>query len=135
MDHVSRIAVDASRQALGWVGARSGYRGKTWELHPLVVDPAFQHQGVGRALARDLEVQVRRRGGLTIWLGSDDEDGRTTLAGVDLYPDVLDKLSTIENVNGHPFEFYLKLGFSIVGAIPDANGIGKPDILMAKRLV
>ena len=126
--------MDASGQALGWVGARTGHHGKTWELHPLVVDTAFQHQGIGRALVGDVEVQVRQRGGLTIWLGSDDERGRTTLAGVDLYPDVLDKLSTMENVRDHPFEFYLKQGYVVVGAIPDANGPGKPDILMAKRL-
>ena len=34
----------------------------------------------------------------------------------------------------HPFEFYQKLGFVIVGVMPDANGLGKPDIFMAKRL-
>jgi aminoglycoside 6'-N-acetyltransferase I len=27
-----------------------------------------------------------------------------------------------------------KLGFSVVGVVPDANGLGKPDILMAKRV-
>jgi hypothetical protein len=31
-------------------------------------------------------------------------------------------------------EFYQKLGYVIVGVIPDANGFGKPDIFMAKRL-
>ena len=31
-------------------------------------------------------------------------------------------------------EFYLRVGFHIVGVIPDANGFGKPDILMAKRI-
>jgi aminoglycoside 6'-N-acetyltransferase I len=31
-------------------------------------------------------------------------------------------------------EFYRKLGFVIVGVVPDANGPGKPDILMAKRV-
>ena len=25
-------------------------------------------------------------------------------------------------------------GFVIVGVVPDANGLGKPDILMAKRV-
>lgn len=27
-----------------------------------------------------------------------------------------------------------KLGFTTVGVVPDANGLGKPDILMAKRV-
>ena len=30
--------------------------------------------------------------------------------------------------------FYQKLGYEIVGLIPDANGPGKPDIMMARRL-
>jgi aminoglycoside 6'-N-acetyltransferase I len=29
---------------------------------------------------------------------------------------------------------YQKCGFLIVGVMPDANGPGKPDILMAKRI-
>ena len=29
---------------------------------------------------------------------------------------------------------YQKCGFVIVGVVPDANGPGKPDILMAKRV-
>lgn len=29
-------------------------------------------------------------------------------------------------------EFYQKMGFAIVGVMPDANGIGKPDIYIAK---
>jgi aminoglycoside 6'-N-acetyltransferase I len=39
-----------------------------------------------------------------------------------------------QNLKNHPFTFYERLGYHIVGVIPDANGIGKPDILMAKRL-
>lgn len=34
----------------------------------------------------------------------------------------------------HPYEFYQKLGYSIVGVLPDANGFEKPDIFMAKRV-
>jgi len=62
----------------------------------------------------------------------DDEDGRTSLGGVDLYPDVLERAAAIRNLHSHPFEFYLKLGYSLVGIIPDADGPGKPDIPMAK---
>jgi aminoglycoside 6'-N-acetyltransferase I len=34
----------------------------------------------------------------------------------------------------HPAGFYSRMGFQVVGLIPDANGPGKPDILMAKRV-
>jgi len=58
----------------------------------------------------------------------------TTLSGVDLYPDVWPHIRSIRNLRGHPFEFYQRCGFVIVGVVPDANGYGKPDILMAKRV-
>jgi aminoglycoside 6'-N-acetyltransferase I len=67
-------------------------------------------------------------------LGADDENGRTSLGGMDLYPDVLGKLRSVQNRGSHPFEFYLRVGYHLVGVIPDANGFGKPDILMAKRI-
>jgi len=35
----------------------------------------------------------------------------------------------------HPYEFYQKQGFVIIGVMPDANGIGKLDILMTKSVV
>jgi aminoglycoside 6'-N-acetyltransferase I len=133
-DRISRVALDERGNVLGWLGGIAQNDGHVWELHPLVVDPARQGQGIGRALVIDFEEQVRRRGGLTILLGSDDEDDMTTLAAIDLYPDPLVHLARIENRRGHPFEFYQKLGFAIVGVVPDANGWGKPDILMAKRV-
>lgn len=40
----------------------------------------------------------------------------------------------MSSLRRHPYEFYLKLGYTVVGVIPDANGPGKPDILMATRL-
>jgi aminoglycoside 6'-N-acetyltransferase I len=128
-----RIACDADGTLLGWVGGHLFYA-CVWELHPLVVIPAAQGRGIGRALVADLEAQVRQRGGLTILLGSDDETDMTTLSGVDLYPDVWPHILNIRNLRGHPFEFYQKCGFVIVGVVPDANGLGKPDILMAKRV-
>jgi aminoglycoside 6'-N-acetyltransferase I len=67
-------------------------------------------------------------------LGTDDEQGGTTLAGISLFPNVLEQLAHIQNLHRHPYEFYQKLGYVIVGVVPDANGPGKPDILMAKSV-
>jgi aminoglycoside 6'-N-acetyltransferase I len=122
---ISRVTLDVSGTVLGWIGGISSYGGNAWELHPLVVRSDLQRRGIGRALVADLEACVRERGGLTLWLGTDDEDGMTTLSGVDLYPNVLEHLANIKNLRGHPFEFYQKLGFSIIGAMP--------DVYMAKR--
>jgi len=134
-NRLSRIAVDADRSVLGWIGGISQYDGRVWELHPLVVRIDCQGQGLGRALVADLETQVKARGGLTLWLGTDDETNMTNLGGIDLFPNVLEHLANIRNLRGHPYEFYRKLGFTIVGVLPDANGLGRPDIFMAKSLV
>jgi aminoglycoside 6'-N-acetyltransferase I len=133
-DRISRVAVDEGGTVLAWVGGLPHYDGHVWELHPLVVHPEHQRKGIGSALVADLEERARERGGLTLWLGTDDIDGKTTLSGVDLYPNPLEHLAQIRNVRGHPFEFYVKMGFVIVGVMPDANGWGKPDIFMAKRV-
>ena len=130
---ICRVALGGDGTILGWIGGIPSYEGKVWELHPLVVRPDVQRSGIGRALVADLEARVGERGALTLWLGTDDEADMTTLSGVDLYPDVLGHLANIENLRGHPYEFYQKLGFSIIGVMPDANGWGKPDIFMAKR--
>jgi aminoglycoside 6'-N-acetyltransferase I len=79
-------------------------------------------------------MQVKAQGAITIYLGTDDEAYQTSLGGADLYPNVFEHLTNIQNLDRHPYEFYQKLGYVIVGIIPDANGIGKPDIFMAKRV-
>ena len=133
-DRIARAAVDAQGNLLGWAAAEPLYNDCVWELDVLVVQPALQRRGIGRALVADMEDRVRERGGLTIWLGSDDEDAMTSLSGVNLYPDPLAHLSAIRDRKGHPFVFYLKVGFSIAGVLPDANGPGKPDIFLAKSV-
>ncbi len=134
-ERFSRVALSPDKdEVLGWIGAISTYSGLVWELHPLVVRLDRQGQGIGRALVADLEEQVRQRGGLILTLGSDDEDNQTSLSGVDLYDNLWQRVATIQNFKRHPYEFYQKLGFVITGVVPDANGIGKPDILMSKRL-
>lgn len=132
---INRIAVNKDGFVMGWIGGIPQYQGKTWELHPLVVHPRHRGKGVGAALVADFELHVKRRGGITIYLGSDDEDDMTTLSKRDLYPNIFGHIADIKNLRRHPYEFYQKCGFVIVGVIPDANGVGKPDIIMAKRVV
>ncbi len=133
-DRICRVARAGDGAVIGWIGGNPQYRGRVWELHPLVVAPEQQRRGVGRALIADFEQQVRQRSGLTIILGSEDENNSTTLGGVDLYPDVWRHVTAIRNLGGHPYEFYQKCGFVIIGVVPDANGWGKPDIIMGKRV-
>ncbi len=104
-------------------------------VHPLVVHAGHERRGIGRALVDDLEQRVRELGIHTMFVGSDDETGLTSLAGVDLYPDVLAHLTRLRDHGGHPFSFYQRLGYSVIGVMPDANGFGKPDIYLAKRLI
>jgi aminoglycoside 6'-N-acetyltransferase I len=133
-EHVCRAAMIGGTLA-GWIGAQQSHGPKAWELHPLAVVPAFQRRGVGSALVADLERLLATRGVVTLWLGTDDEDGSTTLSNVDLYDDVPAHLAAAAPHRDHPLTFYRRMGFSVTGIIPDANGYGRPDILMAKRLI
>lgn len=133
-ERICRAALDEQGNLLGIIGGIPEYEGKVWELHPLAVQPSEQGKGIGRALVEDFESQVRERGGLTIMLGTDDEDGMTSLSNVDLYEDTWEKIRNIRNLKGHPYTFYQKMGFVITGVMPDANGRGKPDIYMSKRV-
>ena len=133
-DRIRRAAVDENGNLLGIIGGIPQYDGHVWELHPLAVQPAMQGKGIGRALVEDFEEQVRQRGGLTITLGSDDEDNMTSLSYVDLYENLWDKVKDIRNLKGHPFGFYQKMGYVVTGVVPDANGRGKPDIIMSKKV-
>jgi aminoglycoside 6'-N-acetyltransferase I len=127
-------AFDKDGRIAGWIGGIEQYDGRVYELHPLVVRPDRQRQGIGEALVRGFERHVVERGGESVILGSDDENDMTSLSGIDLYPEPLKHLQRIRNYKQHPYEFYTRLGYHIVGVVPDANGWGKPDILMAKRL-
>ena len=131
-DRFALAAVEAGA-VLGMVGAVDTYSHAA-ELHPLAIGPAHQGLGLGAALTAALEARLAEMGKLTVYLGTDDEIGGTSLFGAELFPDALAKLAAITETTGHPYFFYLKLGYEPVGVVPDANGYGKPDILMAKRV-
>lgn len=121
-------------ELLGWVGLRPMYE-KTWELHPMVVSPGSQRSGVGRTLIAELEKRARELGIIGIALGTDDEHDQTSLSQVDVDSEnIFREIINIRNLRRHPFEFYKKCGYSIVGIIPNANGRRKPDIWMWKDI-
>lgn len=132
------FAAVEDERVLGWIGGVPDYDGNVWELHPMVVHPDHQKRGIGRALVERLENAARAADVWTIMLGTDDEDNRTTLSEIDnLYDDLYGHITRIKSRDPqkpHPFEFYQKCGYVIVGVLPDANGPHKPDIFMAKRL-
>lgn len=132
-DAIVLVAVEDDR-VVGFIGGRVQYIPYGWELHPLAVSNSYQRRGVGTLLVHAFESEVRKRGAEVIFLGADDENGSTSLSGCDLFEDTFEKIQNIKNIKNHPFEFYMKNGYKIVGVLPDANGYGKPDIHMAKRI-
>ena len=130
----ARAAMDGNN-LLGWIGGQPEYAGRVWELHPMVVHIEYRRRGIGRALVQAFEAEASLRGALTATLGTDDDSGMTSLADVDLYDDVVGHIAKLRDLGrGHPFLFYRKLGYVVTGVIPDANGRGRPDIYMSKRL-
>ena len=120
---------------IGWCGMLPEYNGNVFELHPLVVRHDRQGEGVGRKLLIEIEKAAKAKGGLTLYIGADDEapNGETSFANADLYDDLPKRIKEFEP-GTHQTAFYLKQGFKVVGVVPDANGKGKPDIKLAKSL-
>lgn len=120
---------------LGWIGGLPEYDGRVWELHPIVVRQEYRRQGVGWKLVDAFEREAARRGALTVTLGTDDDTGITSLAGVNLYDNLPRHISEIRDLgHEHPFLFYQRLGYIVTGVMPDANGRGLPDIYMSKAV-
>jgi aminoglycoside 6'-N-acetyltransferase I len=132
-DWLGHAALEGGR-LVGWIGAIRTYS-HGWEIHPLVVAPDCQRRGIGSALLAALEARACSEGVLTLFLGSDDDYGGTNLFGRDLWADVIGHAATTEaTARGHALTFYRRHGYEIVGLLPDVNGAGRPDIMLAKRL-
>ncbi len=123
-------------EVVGWAGMLAPeYDGRVFELHPLAVKEKYRGQGIGEKLVTALESIAKEKGGLTLWAGSDDdsEEGETSFANINLYENLPDKMTKFK-AGHHPGGFYLKIGFTLVGVLPNASGPGKPDLFFAKDL-
>ena len=107
---ISLVALDEHGKVAGWIGAIEAYNGNCYELHPLVVRRDLRGQGIGRMLVETLEERVKGLGAMTIYLGTDDVDNGTNIAGKDVYPDPLSHAQSLESTNNHPLAFYRKIG-------------------------
>ncbi|BAK88619.1 aminoglycoside acetyltransferase [Pseudomonas aeruginosa NCGM2.S1] len=129
------IGILINDELCGWVGLREMYK-KTWELHPMVIKKKHQNKGFGKILIFETEKKAKERNLEGIVLGTDDETFRTTLSMSELNNEnIFHEIKNIKNLKNHPFEFYEKCGYSIIGVIPNANGKNKPDILMWKNIM
>ena len=128
----SRVLIDENGNALGWGGAI--VQQHVWEIHPLAVAPDAQHRGLGKMLVNDLCDLARAHGALAVWAGTGDETGSTSFSHVDLYRDAAHALASFQVPPDHAVQFWLKVGFSVVGLLPDAEGPGRPSIHLAKRI-
>ena len=130
---LARVLLDPAGDPVGWIAIEHAWEG-VWELHPLIVAIEHQRRGHGRRLVREAERLAAAAGGLTMTLSTTDSVGATSLSGVDLYDDPLGRLARIEVHRPHAVEFWRRVGYRIVGVVPDAEGIGVPSICLARRL-
>ena len=130
----ARAAVDGP-VLIGWIGGLPEYRRTRLGTAPDGRAARYRKRGIGRRLAEAFEAEIASRGALTATLGTDDDSGMTSLSEVDLYGDVPRQIAELRDLGrGHPFLFYRRLGYVVTGVMPDANGRGKPDIYMSKRV-
>ena len=128
----SLALVDTAQEPIGWVGVIPHSGGRVWEIHPIAVRTADQSKGNGRLLVEHVEWLAQSRGVLTLFAGTSDETGATSLYGVNLYENPLSALATLSCRKSHAYEFWLRVGFRVVGVMPDEEGLGKPGIHFAK---
>ena len=128
------IGIKNKDQLIGWVGLRPMYK-KTWELHPMAIKHEFKRKGYGKILINELEIIAQENEIIGIVAGSDDEMNKTSLSEKEITREnIFEEIKNIKNYKNHPYEFYIKCGFSIIGIIPNANGPNKPDIWLWKDI-
>jgi len=128
------IGIKKEEELIGWIGLREMYE-KTWELHPMAISTKYKGKGYGKILLTELENIAYEKGIIGIMAGSDDQNFKTSLSDKDITENnIFEEIKNIKNYDNHPYEFYKKCGYSIVGIIPNANGVNKPDIWLWKDI-
>ena len=85
-------------------------------------------------LVEDAARIAKDGGALTLFAGTSDEVGTTNLFGADIYENPADSIRNLEATGRSPFKFWENTGFTVVGLMPDEEGVGKPGIHLARRL-
>jgi aminoglycoside 6'-N-acetyltransferase I len=128
---VARVLFDDAGVPIGWASCARQYD-SVWELHPMIVAPAHHRRGHGTVLARDIERQAAIRGASVLILSTSDATHATSLSDTDLYADPIGALGSLTFKKDHPVRFWQKIGYSVVGVVPDAEGPGIPSISLAR---
>ena len=129
----SRVLVDHNQTVLGWAGGIA--HKNVWEIHPIAVSKREQRKGYGRLLVEDVSAIAKANGAVAVWAGTGDETGATSFAKTDLYKNTASALVNFQVPENHPVNFWLRVGFTLVGVLPDEEGLGKPGIHFSRRLV
>jgi aminoglycoside 6'-N-acetyltransferase I len=132
-DKTALALLDDRGQPIAWIAAGRDW-GEIWELHPLIVALDQQGHGHGRRLVREVERIAAEAGARTMTLSTSDAVGATSLANADLYADVPGELARFAVHRPHAAAFWLRVGYTVVGVTPDAEGPGQPSIAFARRL-
>ena len=128
------LGIKTGNELIGWGGIRPMYE-KTWELHPMVIKKEYQRKSYGRLLLTEIENVANLNGIIGLEAGSDDETNSTSLSEKEINGEnIFEEIKNIKNYKNHPFEFYEKCGYTIIGIIPNANGQNKPDIWLWKDI-
>ena len=128
------IGIKIEDELIGWVGLRPMYK-TTWELHPMAVKKEFWRKGCGKILLDEIERIALEKGIIGIFAGSDDETFSTSLSDKKINGEnIFKEITNIKNYKNHPYEFYQKCGYTIIGVVPNANGDRKPDIYLWKNI-
>jgi aminoglycoside 6'-N-acetyltransferase I len=133
-DRINRVLLNPHAKPLGWIGVTPINHGRIWEIHPLAIAPAEQGKGYGSMLVNEIEWLAQLHGVLGLLVGTSDETGATPLYGVDLYQNPCELLNRLTCAEQHAVTFWRKVGFTVVGVLPDAEGRGRPGITLAKRV-